>query len=245
MDLSNVGLGQFWKVKNYVQQASHLSQNYYPESASPLRLMAATSADGSCRAAMGKFYIINAPYLFSTVWSWVKPWLDEVTVKKIAILGYDFRDRLLDQIPADSLPSSLGGQCDCEGGCSMSDQGPWKSKELIKKTRGVRSSTLTRTISGGPEAEVAKEMEAAKKAKADAPKSEPAAEKAEAEKPAAPAPSANADGAAPEKKPEVNGDQSQGQVKAPASTAATTEATATATTASPTKPVTAAPATAS
>lgn len=32
MDLSNVGISQFWQVKNYVQQASHLSQNYYPES---------------------------------------------------------------------------------------------------------------------------------------------------------------------------------------------------------------------
>lgn len=27
---------------------------------------------------MGKFYIINAPYLFATVWNFVKPWLDPV-----------------------------------------------------------------------------------------------------------------------------------------------------------------------
>jgi hypothetical protein len=31
MDLHNVGISQFWKVKSYVQQATHLGQYYYPE----------------------------------------------------------------------------------------------------------------------------------------------------------------------------------------------------------------------
>lgn len=30
MDLSGVGVSQFWKVKNFVQEASNISQNYYP-----------------------------------------------------------------------------------------------------------------------------------------------------------------------------------------------------------------------
>lgn len=31
MDLKGVGLSQFWKVSGYVQQASNIGQNYYPE----------------------------------------------------------------------------------------------------------------------------------------------------------------------------------------------------------------------
>ncbi|KAM0749641.1 hypothetical protein T439DRAFT_314976 [Meredithblackwellia eburnea MCA 4105] len=109
MDLKNVGISQFWKVKNYVQEAAAISQNNYPES-------------------MGKFYIINAPWGFSTVWSLVKGWLDEATVAKIHVLGSDYKKGLLEQIPEDSLPSFLGGSCNCKEGCSMSDAGPWKGK---------------------------------------------------------------------------------------------------------------------
>ncbi|KAI8455099.1 CRAL-TRIO domain-containing protein [Phakopsora pachyrhizi] len=123
MDLQGVGLGQFWKVKNYVQQASHLSQNYYPET-------------------MGKFYIVNSPYLFSTVWNWVKPWLDEVTVKKIMILDSSYHKSLLEQIPAESLPKVLKGSCECAGGCSMSDAGPWKDPEVVEKAKKLKAGLV-------------------------------------------------------------------------------------------------------
>ena len=74
---------------------------------------------------MGKFYIINAPYLFSTVWALIKPWLDEVTVSKIKILGSGYKAELLAQIPAENLPRDFdGSECMC-GGCSTSDAGPW------------------------------------------------------------------------------------------------------------------------
>lgn len=78
---------------------------------------------------MGKFYIINAPWAFSTIWSLIKGWLDEATVAKIHILSTDYRAALLEQIPEDSLPSFLGGKCTCAEGCSMSDAGPWKGKK--------------------------------------------------------------------------------------------------------------------
>lgn len=120
MDLQGVGISQFWKVKAYVQSASHLSQNYYPET-------------------MGKFYIINAPYLFSTVWSWVKPWLDEVTVKKIMILDSNYPKTLLEQIPAESLPKTLKGGCECGGGCSMSDAGPWKDPAVVSRAKRLKA----------------------------------------------------------------------------------------------------------
>ncbi len=119
MDLKNVGISAFWKVSTYVQQASNIGQHYYPET-------------------MGKFYIINAPYIFTTVWSVIKGWLDPVTVEKIKILGHKYQDELLQQIPAENLPEALGGKCNCPGGCSLSDAGPWNTEEgrqIIEKVR--------------------------------------------------------------------------------------------------------------
>ncbi|PSR72872.1 hypothetical protein PHLCEN_2v11239 [Hermanssonia centrifuga] len=106
LDLANVSLTNFYRVKDYVMAASSIGQDRYPET-------------------MGKFYIINSPWAFSAVWSVVKPWLDEVTVAKIDILGSGYKDKLLAQIPAESLPKEFGGKCECPGGCSLSDAGPW------------------------------------------------------------------------------------------------------------------------
>ena len=81
---------------------------------------------------MGKFYIINAPWAFSAVWSIIKPWLDEVTVAKIDILGASYKDSLLKQIDEENLPGVFGGKCDCPGGCSLSDAGPWNPDDALK-----------------------------------------------------------------------------------------------------------------
>jgi len=107
LDLKNVSLMSFWKVKDYVSQASSIGQDRYPE-------------------CMGKFYVINAPFGFSTVWNVIKLWLDEVTVAKISILSSsETKKALLAQIPAENLPEDLGGTCKCHGSCSMSNAGPW------------------------------------------------------------------------------------------------------------------------
>ena len=106
LDLAGVSLSNFYRVKDYVSAASAIGQDRYPET-------------------MGKFYIINAPWAFSTVWTFIKPWLDEATVAKIDILGSGYKDKLLAQIPAESLPKEFGGTCQCPGGCSLSDAGPW------------------------------------------------------------------------------------------------------------------------
>jgi len=106
LDLQGVTLSNFYRVKDYVSKTSSIGQNRYPE-------------------IMGKFYIINAPWAFSTVWSFIKGWLDEVTVNKIDIIGTAYKDKLLAQIPAENLPKEFGGLCECVGGCSLSDAGPW------------------------------------------------------------------------------------------------------------------------
>lgn len=114
MDLKGVGISQFWNVKAFVQSAADVSQNNYPET-------------------MGKFYIINAPWAFKTVWGFVKPWLDEVTVSKIDILSSDYIKTLAQQIPLENLPKFLGGKCECQGGCTLSNAGPWQDKALVEK----------------------------------------------------------------------------------------------------------------
>jgi len=107
LDLGGVSLSNFYRVKDYVMLAASIGQDRYPET-------------------MGKFFIINVPWAFSAVWAIIKPWLDEVTVKKISILGGTYREELLKQIKIENLPKQFGGLCECEGGCSMSDAGPWK-----------------------------------------------------------------------------------------------------------------------
>jgi hypothetical protein len=112
LDLAGVSITSFYRVKDYVFQAAGIGQDRYPE-------------------CMGKFYIVNAPWTFSTVWSIIKPWLDEVTVAKIDIVGSgSVKERLLSQVPAENLPAEFGGKCRCPGGCSLSDAGPWNPHTL-------------------------------------------------------------------------------------------------------------------
>lgn len=108
---------------------------------------------------MGKFYVINAPFLFSTVWSIIKVfaellrlkvmslisyqgWLDPVTQAKIQILGKNYLPELTAQIPAENLPTDLGGTSQDD---FFSDAGPWHaiSPEQIQayKAQAVAPST--------------------------------------------------------------------------------------------------------
>lgn len=116
MDLKGVGLGKAPSVYGYLKSASNMSQNYYPE-------------------RLGKLFVINAPWGFSTIWSVVKGWIDPVTVQKIHILGSGYKKELLEQVPADSLPKAFGGTCECPGGCELSDQGPWRDPAFAKPAK--------------------------------------------------------------------------------------------------------------
>lgn len=113
MDAKGVSITSMPSVYSYVQRASGISQNYYPE-------------------RLGKLYIINAPWGFSSAFSFVKKFLDPVTVAKIHILGGGYLPELLKQIPAENLPKFLGGECDCPGGCMLSDAGPWQDPQWVK-----------------------------------------------------------------------------------------------------------------
>ncbi|KAG5965273.1 hypothetical protein E4U13_000626 [Claviceps humidiphila] len=126
MDLKGVTLTKVPSVYSYVRQASVISQNYYPE-------------------RLGKLFLINAPWGFSTVWSVVKGWLDPVTVKKIHILGSGYKSELLKHVDAESLPVEFGGTCKCQGGCENSDAGPWHDAEWTKPAWWEKKAEATKT----------------------------------------------------------------------------------------------------
>jgi hypothetical protein len=119
MDLKGVGIAKATSVYGYLGAVSAISQNYYPE-------------------RLGKMYIINAPWGFSGVFSVVKKFLDPVTSAKIHVLGSGYEKELLAQIPAENLPKALGGQCDCQGGCPLSDAGPWWDKEWVREPKWAK-----------------------------------------------------------------------------------------------------------
>lgn len=89
----------------------------------------------------GKFYLINAPWGFSTAFSVIKGYLDEVTAKKIHILGSSYKSELLKQIPAENLPKKFGGLSDPAGGVELSDEGPWTDSKYASSASQIPSST--------------------------------------------------------------------------------------------------------
>ncbi|EDO14505.1 hypothetical protein Kpol_257p2 [Vanderwaltozyma polyspora DSM 70294] len=115
LDLKGISISSFYNVIGYVKEASVIGQNYYPE-------------------RMGKFYIINAPFGFSTGFRLFKPFLDPVTVSKISVLGSSYKKELLKQIPEENLPVKFGGKSvvdDKQGGLYLSDVGPWRNPKYI------------------------------------------------------------------------------------------------------------------
>lgn len=115
LDLKGISISAAYQVVSYVKEASNIGQNYYPE-------------------RMGKFYLINAPFGFSTAFRLFKPFLDPVTVSKIFILGSSYKKDLLAQIPEENLPVKFGGSSsvpDSEGGLYLSDKGPWRDPQFI------------------------------------------------------------------------------------------------------------------
>jgi hypothetical protein len=94
------------KVYGFLKIISGITQEYYPE-------------------ILHKMFIVNAPKIFTIMWSIIKPWIDKRTKAKISIIGNDFLPQLLEYIDADDLPSFLGGNCMCPNGCICSNAGPW------------------------------------------------------------------------------------------------------------------------
>jgi hypothetical protein len=98
VDVSNVGLKQFWNLKNHMQVASQLATAHYPET-------------------LDRIFVIGAPFFFNTVWGWIKRWFDPITVSKIFILGqHEVKSTLESFIDIQNIPKKYGGELDFEWG---------------------------------------------------------------------------------------------------------------------------------
>ncbi|KAJ7109714.1 CRAL-TRIO domain-containing protein [Mycena crocata] len=135
VDLKGFSLSKFWQMKTLARSSFQISQDYFPET-------------------MGQLAIVNAPSSFAFIWSMIKPWLSKETAEKVDILGNNYEEILLDLIDADALPSSLGGNCECEGGCHLSSVGPWLDGRLgwgpksKAKSNEVKDGTASSVASG-------------------------------------------------------------------------------------------------
>ena len=106
-------------VYNFIKLASGIAQDYYPE-------------------ILGRMFIINTPMLFSVAWKVIRPWLDERTQKKISTEGSKYQKKLLELVAPENLPEFLGGTCVCSEGCLLSDEGPWKDPEIVRRVHELR-----------------------------------------------------------------------------------------------------------
>ena len=114
LNVQGLGLGTFWAMKNRLQQLLNLLDNNFPE-------------------LSGRVQIINAPMLFTTIWSYVKGWLPAHTAEKIDICGSNYLPLIKTFVDMDNWPKHLGGNCTCNAkekthlACETCDPGPWKN----------------------------------------------------------------------------------------------------------------------
>ncbi|KAJ6034573.1 uncharacterized protein N7446_009324 [Penicillium canescens] len=94
VDVSGVGLKQFWNLKSHMQDASVLATAHYPET-------------------LDRIFIIGAPAFFPTVWGWIKRWFDPGTTSKIFILSAsEVQPTLTSFMEPSSIPKQYGGELD-------------------------------------------------------------------------------------------------------------------------------------
>lgn len=98
VDVSGVGLKQFWNLKGHMQDASVLATAHYPET-------------------LDRIFIIGAPAFFPTVWGWIKRWFDPVTTSKIFILSSsEVKPTLTSFMDPENIPKQYGGDLDWKWG---------------------------------------------------------------------------------------------------------------------------------
>ncbi|KAK9039706.1 hypothetical protein V6N11_014899 [Hibiscus sabdariffa] len=116
LDVQGVGLKSFTKAaRELITLLQKVDGDNYPET-------------------LNRMFIINAGSGFRMLWNTVKSFLDPKTTAKINVLGNKFQSKLLEITEANNLPDFLGGTCTCadQGGCMLSDKGPWKDPEILK-----------------------------------------------------------------------------------------------------------------
>ncbi|KAI5464941.1 CRAL-TRIO domain-containing protein [Mariannaea sp. PMI_226] len=133
VDISGVGLRQFWNLKAHMQAASQLATAHYPET-------------------LDRIFIIGAPSFFSTVWGWIKRWFDPITVSKIFILDHhEVLPTLEAFIDIRNIPKKYGGELDFSFGQLSVPDPQWEG--VVKWENGYKGfpsgPLLWQDIDGG------------------------------------------------------------------------------------------------
>lgn len=124
VDVSGVGLKQFWNLKSHMQDASVLATAHYPET-------------------LDRIFIIGAPSFFPTVWGWIKRWFDPGTTSKIFILSAaEVEPTLTSFMEPSSIPKSYGGKLDWSWGDMPNLDDP--SRELLRSIEQPLADGQTR-----------------------------------------------------------------------------------------------------
>ena len=149
IDLKGLSYKQFNKTsRTFIQKVTKLDQEYFPEH-------------------LGQMFIVNAPKIFTMMWSVIKLWLDKRTLMKIKVYGSDFKEKILQYIDPDDLPDTLGGNLVMSDEVRMSNSGPWNQATASgKEGAGGDDAQAGRNGSGEappvPAATVAAEVDFAK-----------------------------------------------------------------------------------
>ena len=118
IDLKGLSYKQFNKTtRSFLKQITKIDQEYYPEH-------------------LGQMFIINAPKIFSMIWSVVKLWLDKRTLAKIKVYGSDYHEKLFGFVDPHDLPEHIGGHLDSEE-AMFSTSNIWDAEEMKQMLEGV------------------------------------------------------------------------------------------------------------
>ncbi|OQE38504.1 hypothetical protein PENCOP_c008G01428 [Penicillium coprophilum] len=92
VDASNLSLKQAWKLRFFAQEISWLLSTCYPET-------------------IQRVFVCNAPSYYSTVWKYLKSWVDPYTAEKIVVLlKSEVLPTLREYIDDANIPTKFGGE---------------------------------------------------------------------------------------------------------------------------------------
>jgi len=103
------------KILNFVMKQMNIVINYFP-------------------GILGGLYFVNTGLIFRGIWATCKYLYDVQTRNRIKLLGFQYKNELLNKVRAENLPKFIGGQCNCDPyGCLFSNAGCWNEEEVVNE----------------------------------------------------------------------------------------------------------------
>jgi len=116
------------KIFNFIQKQINIVTNYFP-------------------GILGSLYFINTGFIFRSIWTACKYLYDNKTRNRIKLIGFQYKNDLLNKIKEKNLPKFFGGLCNCEPyGCLFSNEGPWNENKIINEGDRRRSTNFLEMI---------------------------------------------------------------------------------------------------